>query len=307
MVTLQEFHQDFLQSILSDTESRGIVKPKAFFEYVCGELITTGDLSINYEEAEYTKRNIEIYGYDYDEEREMLTLLVHQFFQDDFIQTLTKGSIEKKFRGLKIFFVKTKQGLYKNMEEGFAHYSMAYNIFQYLNKNCIRKVRLMLITDGKATRNLASIDSEIIDGIEFEFRVIDIEYLYKIYTSNNSGADFEIDVNLPALKVDAVSDKYQSFLTVIDGDSLVNTYEKFGQKLFEQNVRTFLQFRGGVNKGLRNTIEHKPEMFFAYNNGITATASHIELDVNQNIIKIVNFQIVNGGQTTSSIYAAKKN
>ena len=81
MITLQEFHQDFLQSILSDTQSRGIPKPQAFFENVCEELIATGDLSNNYTEAEYTKKSMEVYGYDYDEEREILTLLAHQFFQ----------------------------------------------------------------------------------------------------------------------------------------------------------------------------------------------------------------------------------
>jgi hypothetical protein len=87
---------------------------------------------------------------------------------------------------------------------------------------------------------------------------------------------------------------------------LVSIYEDFGQKLFEQNVRTFLQFRGGVNRGLRNTIETAPEMFFAYNNGITATASAVQFGDNGNINLIKNFQIVNGGQTTSAIYAANK-
>jgi len=31
MITLNEFHQDFLQSILSDAKSRGLMKPQAFF------------------------------------------------------------------------------------------------------------------------------------------------------------------------------------------------------------------------------------------------------------------------------------
>ncbi|SMN17513.1 FIG01232333: hypothetical protein [uncultured Candidatus Thioglobus sp.] len=83
-------------------------------------------------------------------------------------------------------------------------------------------------------------------------------------------------------------------------------YDEFGQKLFEQNVRTFLQFRGSVNKGLRNTIEGAPTMFFAYNNGITATATSVETEDGR-IKKIHNLQIVNGGQTTSAIYAAVKN
>lgn len=307
MITLQEFHQDFLQSILSDTQSRGIPKPQAFFENVCEELITTGDLSNNYTEAEYTKKGMEVYGYDYDEEREVLTLLVHQFFQDEEVQTLTKSHIDTKFKRLKTFFIKSSQGFYENMDRGFEHYSMAYNIYSYLNKSIIKKVRLMIISDGKATRNLLDIENELLNNIEIEFRVIDIEYLYKVYLSENSSGDFEIDVNIPTLQVDSISDEYKSFLTILDGNKLVDIYDKYGQKLLEQNVRTFLQFRGNVNKGLRNTIEYNPEMFFAYNNGITATATDVQVDDANNIIKIVNFQIVNGGQTTSAIYAANKN
>ncbi len=79
-----------------------------------------------------------------------------------------------------------------------------------------------------------------------------------------------------------------------------------GKKVLDENVRTFLQFKGGVNKGMRDTIEHKPEYFFAYNNGITATAKSVVLNEEANkIIKIRNLQIVNGGQTTSSIYRSK--
>ena len=38
MITLEEFHLDFIQSILSDAESRGLMRSQAFFENVCEEL-----------------------------------------------------------------------------------------------------------------------------------------------------------------------------------------------------------------------------------------------------------------------------
>ena len=72
----------------------------------------------------------------------------------------------------------------------------------------------------------------------------------------------------------------------------------------------FLQVRGNVNRGLRNTISNYPEMFFAYNNGITATAESIETVASPNGLLLTgmrNFQIVNGGQTTASIHAALRN
>jgi hypothetical protein len=184
---------------------------------------------------------------------------------------------------------------------------MAYNIYNYCQRNLIDKVRLILLTDGKATRNLSDIALEQDGNITIEFRVIDIEYIHKIYMSENNNVEFVLEVDLPCLNILDTPDEYESYLSVLSGEFLFDIYEKFGQRLFEQNVRTFLQFRAKVNKGLRNTIEYKPERFFAYNNGITATAEEIVLNEKGNIRKIKNFQIVNGGQTTSAIYAANKN
>jgi hypothetical protein len=236
-----------------------------------------------------------------------LSLIVHNFFQEDEIQTLNKRDIDTKFNRLKGFYKLCSQGLFTDLEETAPEYSMAYNIYQYIKNNSVSKLRLMVLTDGKMVRTLVDLPSEILDGIEVEFRVIDINYIYKIYLSAYTSKDFDVEVNLPYLKIDAETDEYQAYLSVVPGTLLAKIYEKHGQKLFEQNVRTFLQFKGGVNKGLRNTIEYKPEMFFAYNNGITATATDVEFNDENNISKIVNFQIVNGGQTTSAIYAAIKN
>lgn len=305
MANLEEFHQDFLQSILSDAESRVVLNAQSFFEIVCEDLVSVGDLTNNYSPAEYIKRGLEVYGYDYDDERKILTLLNHQFFQDNAIQTLTKGQIDTKFIRLKTFWNKCIEGLYNDMEETSDAYSMAYNIFKYSDKKLINKVRLMVLTDGKATRNLLELPPELEKNIQFEFRVIDIDYLHNIYKSDTKSAVPDIEVDLPCLTINDENNSYQSYLAVINGDLLVSIYEDHGQKLFEQNVRTFLQFRGSVNKGLKNTIEYKPEMFFAYNNGITATAESVELSGEGNLKKIKNFQIVNGGQTTSAIYAAK--
>ena len=306
MVSLDDFHQDFMQDIVSQAQSRDISKQEAFFESVCDSLVDEGELSQDYMIAEYNKRDMEVSGYDFDVERGKLSLLVHCFFQGDDIQTLIKAQIESKFKKLENFLLRSFEKLYDTMEEGFEHYSMAYNIYSYLIKNEIKKIRLIIITDGKITKNLASIPNKVLSGIDAEYRIIDIEFLYKIYTINNSKNNFDVEVDLPALVVDTPAKDYRSYLSVIDGRTIVEIYDTFGSRLLEQNVRTFLQFRGNVNKGLRNTIEYKPEMFFAYNNGITATANDVILQDGK-IIKISNFQIVNGGQTVSAIYASSKN
>jgi hypothetical protein len=306
MISLEEFHQDFLQSILSDTESRGLMKPQAFFENVCEELVSSGDLTTNYAVAEYVKKGVEVHGYDLDEDRKLLSLIAHQFFQEEEIQTLLKKDIETKFSRLKGFFRMVAQNDFHDMEQTSDAYSMADTVAQYLTGKQIERVRLIVLTDGRMTKTLTDLPSETIAGVPLDYRVIDIDYIYRIYLSEFADQNFEVSVDLPALKVTTETDQYQSFLSVVPAQVLASIYENHGQKLFEQNVRTFLGARGNTNIGLRNTIEYKPEMFFAYNNGITATASDLEFDGKGNIKTIKNFQIVNGCQTTSSIYAASK-
>ena len=118
--------------------------------------------------------------------------------------------------------------------------------------------------------------------------------------------DYE-DFELPCLKTSS-SDRYQSYLVSVPGGWLSRVYEDFSTKLLEQNVRTYLQARGNVNKGILNTIKTDPSMFFAYNNGLTTTAASIELGTTEDgmpcITKLSNFQIVNGGQTTASMFYA---
>ena len=99
-------------------------------------------------------------------------------------------------------------------------------------------------------------------------------------------------------------------MAIISGDLLYRIYEEHGPRLLERNVRSFLQVKGGVNKGIRDTLRDEPEMFLAYNNGISVTAESVDIVRDENgkpsISKIRDMQIVNGGQTTASIYNAKK-
>lgn len=98
-----------------------------------------------------------------------------------------------------------------------------------------------------------------------------------------------------------------AYMAIIPGVTLAKIYKKYQQVLLEKNVRTFLQFKGKVNKGIRKTLREEPDMFFSYNNGISTTASEIEVKDNEGalyITRLYDWQIVNGGQTTASIAAS---
>ena len=106
-----------------------------------------------------------------------------------------------------------------------------------------------------------------------------------------------------------ISDVHESYLAVIPGTVLAEIYDTWGPRLLEQNVRVFLQARSKVNRGIRDTLVHEPRMFFAYNNGITATAQAVDTRNDQGsllLLRMTNFQIVNGGQTTASIHSAMR-
>ena len=118
--------------------------------------------------------------------------------------------------------------------------------------------------------------------------------------------------SLPLIKVRGDNEIYDCYIGVISGELLARIYEAEGQDLIQKNVRSFLQATGKVNKGIKASLASEPQMFMAYNNGISTVADGIDIDESNSngdvvtITEITGWQIVNGGQTTASIYNAYK-
>jgi hypothetical protein len=144
-------------------------------------------------------------------------------------------------------------------------------------------------------------------------RVIDLNFLYNVLISQGNRealiVDFEKMFGESISAIKAADEKYfESYLCVLPASIISGLYKDFSTRLLEKNVRSFLQFRG-VNKGIRETIRKEPEKFVAYNNGLTITATNGEIKSESGQFKIkslTDFQIVNGGQTTATIYFTQK-
>jgi hypothetical protein len=95
------------------------------------------------------------------------------------------------------------------------------------------------------------------------------------------------------------------YLAIFPGDLIADLYDLYNTRLLENNVRVFLSSTMKANKGIKDTIKSDPLKFFAYNNGISATAETIEINDGY-ISRIEDFQIVNGGQTTATIHFCRK-
>lgn len=145
-------------------------------------------------------------------------------------------------------------------------------------------------------------------------RLIDLNFLYNVVISAGNREPLKVDFTEPpfnctiACLAAANEDNFESYLCVLPGKLLADLYKKHSSRMLEKNVRSFLQLRG-VNAGMQETIRYSPDKFIAFNNGLTITATGKELINEGGIIYIKSlndFQIVNGGQTTATIYFSSK-
>ncbi|WP_192021947.1 AIPR family protein [Shewanella sp. WPAGA9] len=312
-MTLNQFYTDFMQDIYSEAEIGSKFNEPVFVEKVCDYLVEQAVIE-DYTLCSYKKDSLglKLDAWNQNVESGILTLIVSHY--KDRLETLTTSLCSQLAKRAQRFFEKSlDSNFYKSMEETDLAYPLVRDIC--LKSANISDVKVIIITNGEISKSIKAFGSNTIQGYPFSFDIWDIERIHRIDSSTTGKETIEIDFEsefgekLPCLKAFSESDKYRSYLLVLPGSLLSQLYDKYTERLLEQNVRTFLQFKGKVNKGMRNTIVSEPNMFFAFNNGLTATAEEITTDEKHGstfISKLKNLQIVNGGQTTASIYNTLK-
>lgn len=315
-MTIENFYTELLQDVkstqLSDEEGGS---QEQIFSQIVLELIQesgdTEDARICFDRKEDTlgRTMHKINGYALYENYETLDLFITIYKGSNEIETVTKQEAESALNQLEKFF---RNAVYKDylkeLEESSEVFDLAHTLAEVPEiKEFLTRVNLFIITNGRYKSKLPT--SKSISGYNLFNRVIDIDYIYNI--SSKARIPLEIDFvqyggGLPCVKAPEFNEEYESYLALIPGMTLAKIYEEFGPRLLEQNVRSFLQFTGKINQGIRKTIKFEPHMFLAFNNGIAATAEEVvfnENSINGLIIDWAkDFQIVNGGQTTASIF-----
>jgi hypothetical protein len=316
MTDIEKFYQSFMQDITAIQESsgdEGAVMQQVFTQVAVDMLAEAGETEnvvVAYDEKDLQRKGQHrINAHAVSENYETVDLFISVFNQTECIQTLAKSEIDKATIQISNFFRKAvDNNLVDKIEESSPIFEFADTLanYQELRENLAR-VNAFILTNGEYKGDFPP--SDTIGGYNIYYRIVDINYLYKI--SEQSRVPIELDFDdfegeqfkIPCLSANTQDSDYKAYIAIIPGTCLAKLYERYGARLLEQNVRSFLQFAGKINKGIRDTIRNEPQMFLAFNNGIAATADHIELDEeNRYIKKIRNLQIVNGGQTTASIY-----
>ena len=148
----------------------------------------------------------------------------------------------------------------------------------------INQLRLYIITDGLCEpSSIPEAEESEEEELLYEYNVWDIQRIFQQYQINSGKTRVEIDFQnlfkreLQCIKMVDDNPTVDSYLTIIPGTILASIYKRYSQALLEKNVRTFLQFKGKINKNIRKTLREQPNMFFSYNNGISTTASTVEI------------------------------
>lgn len=265
-------------------------------------------------EGKVGNANLRLGGYSISEENDQLDLFVSLYAGVDvptpIPDTETKTAVEQCLR----FLTLCAEGkMAPRLDPSSDVRSLAETLQAIYDE--LEQIRVYVITDRVAKSK--SFKTRDIGGRAVRLEVMDIERLHRHWSEGKPRDEVVVDFNevsnspLPCVFVPGESDDYDFAMTAVPGEALRVLYEKFGARLLEANVRSFLSVRAkGVNAGIQSTLRRMPELFMAYNNGIVIVADEMRLgrtaDGAAGIAWLKGLQIVNGGQTTASIYFTKK-
>ena len=313
-----EFYSQFSSEInnlsLETTQSQ----QEIFFERVTSFLIEDGEcIEAIYPRPPFLEKGYQFDGYGgnpLDDDNKLTVFLIDYSFSEN-IEIMNLNTLSSLInRGTNFVSKLNSRDFRSRLEES----TEVFDAIDYLSNKLddLLQIKFIVLTNKELRIRGEKVSMPLINNIKTVVSIFDIEKIKKLEEGLNINEEMEIDLSeeykesIPVLSAHMSESPYKSYLAVMSGKLLASIYEKWGNRLLEKNVRVFLQAKGSVNKGIRNTIDDDPSMFFAYNNGITATADDIkveDLPRGRAITKIKNLQIVNGGQTTASIYSAYKN
>lgn len=308
---LAAFAEQLQQELLSEASLAGEERMvrDVFVERMVAELSEAGELEDGVACFHQT-RGVEISGYNVSTDGRLLDLIGVVLTQTAPAPTVPKADVEACLRRLRAFLDRARGDGHVDREEALPVFDMFLRVHQAWPE--VTRLRLFVFTDGLTT--LDRIPETEVDGTPASVHIWDLRRLQRLVTSGRREEPVNVDFlarfgrTIPCLMTNQEGSDYQTLLAVVPGDVLKDVYAEYGSRLLELNVRSFLQARGKVNQGIRHTILDEPDRFLAYNNGISATASAVQLattaDGGLGIQKLEHLQIVNGGQTTASLYHA---
>ena len=322
-MNFDEYREFYLGTINNTALSENLHPIDSFINDISDMMINDynliNDISLcNYEWKNGTKafKNMKIDAYSVDVVSNCVNLLIADY-NDEAIETINNEAKNTMSQLMLNFFENVLKGFFRGTEQSAVYTQAAIEILK--NLESIDKIHLFIISTNKISERVKDLllQQYIYQGRVFKVKldVIDFDRIYKTRAEFFEKEDVVIKTEdyglkgIPCIKAQLGTEAYDSYLAVIPGEFLADIYDNYGSQLLESNVRSFLSFRGGINKGIRGTILNARDKFFTYNNGISATAKEIECKYFEGegllITSFIDLQIINGGQTTASLASTR--
>lgn len=315
---VEEFRRQFIDELRFNAEHEGTEPETQFINKALEDLEELGELNdpmpMSVEIKGRRGRIMSFDAYSYDEADNALILISSDFINErDTVSTLTNSRIDELFIHMRNFIDECVNG---NVGDYCDESDPAINVAKEFRKKIgkgfisteILRFKFYILSNSVLSKQVKSISKEDFLDRPVELNIWTVERFYQTFASNSSEViefdttEFDCD-GIQCIKAD-LGDKtdYDAYLGIVPGKFLADIYLKYGSKLLQGNVRAFLSVRGKVNKGIRETIINHPSNFFTYNNGIAIVARSVCFSEDgSKIIRFVDPQIINGGQTTASL------
>lgn len=313
-----EFLSELRQMVMRRAESMHLVDTMAFVAEVAERLEEDpafGECNLAEDSREGRRgRQLRLHAFsELDESDGTISMVIGRWTDEEVPTSLRTSDIDQMRGWLEAF---AQEAIEAGLDERIAEASPAYQLATTLRrkKGAVALIRFHILSNQSLSRQYKRESRSEVAGVPTETHVWDLQRLKAVYSSSREREAVEITLadfgskGIPCIEASA-ADGLRSYLCVIEGSLLADLFDRYGSRLLEGNVRSFLGMKGGVNKGIRGTIQDTPALFFAYNNGIAATAATASVQSAGGVSRLTSFsdlQIVNGGQTTASILRARK-
>lgn len=273
-------------------------------------LIENADLEQLYDcNEQIPAKNIRVSGYFCNIDENYISIYVSYF--DQFAKY---GQImqEEKFKDLKYSFENLFKMIDDNSYREINESRLLFDLCDYIVSNKNMEVIVNVVTNYSVPLAYDKDGNFTVGNRTIGLRTYDIKDLLDRINSN---INCESTLNLkekfgrgiPAVLISSNKD-VDVYLTAFVGDWLAQLYKEDSSGLLSANVRSYLKRTNKVNREIVETVRDAPHEFVAYNNGLSAIATSISY-TGDGIFKTINelsgFLIVNGGQTTATLYECK--
>ena len=310
----QEFYDELMNNVRARAELENDFTESAFLNELTERLIDAEVVSslspVHFNGSGIRNRRLAVSAYEVDDSDDSIALAVLDFEQSDYVATLAGTDARRHFTAVERFIEESLSGVFQEgREESTEEYQLADELRR--RERSVTRYRIYLLTNKTLSGRVKDFPSSTIGSVPVDYHVWDVERFRHVFESSMGREDLTIDLRewlpqgIPSLQADASDGETTTYLTVLPARLIADLYGRYGSRLLEGNVRSYLSNRGKVNRGIRDSILTNPDRFLAYNNGITATATAIE-KAGSAIITVTNLQVVNGGQTTASLFYTQR-